>query len=207
MSKITSYGSGIVPPPPGALTNLEGDSGGIVSANSSGTIFIFGDEIVTSVDGFPGSNELIISAPGAANTFETDSGNATAAAYIINILGGTGITTFGSGNTVTIDSAPGPLTVPYVTVVHAQSPYTVLPTDYYMSVDESGGAVSILLPDAPDIGRIFVIKDKDGLAAATNITVTTVGGAVTIDGNAIFFINNAYESLSVIFGSAGYEIY
>ncbi len=40
--------------------------------------------------------------PVVATTYQTDSGTATPAANILNILGGTGTTTSGAGNTVTV---------------------------------------------------------------------------------------------------------
>jgi len=207
MSKITSYGSGVVPPPPGAFTNVEGNTGGMVFASSDGTIFIEGDGIVTVTEGVPASNELVISAPGAANMFDTDNGIATVAAYTINIIGGANVNTSGSGDTVTINANSQSITVNYTLVTHAQSPYTVLTTDYYIAVDVTAGIVSILLPNTPAVGRIFVVKDKVGLSQVDNITVTTLGGVVTIDGGTSFLLNNAYESTSLLFNGVSYEIY
>jgi hypothetical protein len=207
MSKITSYGSGVVPPPPGAFTNVEGNTGGMVFANSDGTIFIEGDDTVTVTEGVPGDNELVIAAPGAANQFVTDAGTARVVSYVINVVGGENVSTSGFENTVTINANTQSQIVGYTLVAHAQSPYTVLPIDYYIAVDVSAGVVSILLPNAPAEGRIFVVKDKEGLSQVDNITVTTVGGAVTIDGGTSFLLNNAYESTSLLFNGVSYEIY
>ena len=63
------------------------------------------------------------------------------------------------------------------------------------------------MPNAPATGRTYIIKDKVGLAGTSNITVTTVGGAVTIDGATTFVLNTAYESVNVIFNGTSYEIY
>lgn len=69
---------------------------------------------LTSADGTivfaPGANTLDLGTGGAvADNFPTDAGTAIPAAGILNILGGTGITTSGVGDTVTIDST-APLT-------------------------------------------------------------------------------------------------
>ena len=122
------------------------------------------------------------------------------------ITAGTNISVTPGANTITI-SATGTTTLTYTAVNHAASPYTVLSTDDYLGVDVTAGVVTILLPNTTTTGRTFVIKDKVGLAATSNITVTTVGGAVTIDGATSFVMNTAYEAVSLIFNGTSYEIY
>ena len=92
-------------------------------------------------------------------------------------------------------------------VAHAASPYTVLAADQFITADVTAGVISILLPNAPTTGRIIYIKDKVGLAATSNITLTTVGGIVTIDGATSVAMNTAYESMSVVFDGTSYYIY
>jgi hypothetical protein len=87
------------------------------------------------------------------------------------------------------------------------SPYVVLSTDEYLSVDSSGGAITIQLPNAATLSRILDIKDRTGSAATHNITVTTVGGAVNIDGATTFVMNTAYQSISVIGNASTYEVF
>jgi hypothetical protein len=122
------------------------------------------------------------------------------------LTAGTGVSITPGANTITI-SASGTTNLTYTPVNHAASPYTVLTTDEYISADVTAGVISILLPNAPATGRVFIIKDKVGLAATSNITVTTVGGAVTIDGATTFVINTAYESVQVIYNGVSYEAY
>jgi len=86
------------------------------------------------------------------------------------------------------------------------TPYTVLTTDYYLSV-ATGTAKTIRLPNAPSTGRVFVIKDTTGSANSNNITVTTVGGVVTIDGSTSYTVNLAYGSLQLVFNGTSYEVY
>ncbi len=105
----------------------------------------------------------------------TDAMNITAsgAASRVNITAGTGSIKFASG-----------WIVPVTTVLNAASPYTVLGTDYFISVDTSGGAVTITLPAATAVaGRTFVIRDTGGAAAASNITIGG-GGTNLVGGGA-----------------------
>ncbi len=124
----------------------------------------------------------------------------------INVVGTGSITVSGNPgtNTLTI-SATGTTTLTY-TLVNT-TPYVVLTTDEYLGVDCSGGAITIQLPNAPSTGRVFIIKDKTGSAVANNITVTTVGGVVLIDGATTFAMNSAYEAIQVIFNGTSYEIF
>ena len=104
---------------------------------------------------------------------------------------------------VTSTIAPTSIT----TVTFAQSPYTVISTDYYLSVQSSGGAITIRLPNAPATGQVYTIKDSSGAASTNNVTVTTVGGTVLIDGVTSTTILGNYGSISVIFNGTAYSIF
>jgi hypothetical protein len=93
------------------------------------------------------------------------------------------------------------------TVNNAASPYTVLSTDQFLAVNTSGGAVSILLPNAPTTGRVIYVKDSVGLSATSNITITTVGGSVTIDGSTSYVLKTNYAAISLIFDGTSYEVF
>jgi len=102
--------------------------------------------------------------------------------------------------------APGATsTITYTST--SSTPYVVLTTDEYVAVDSSGGAKTVQLPNGPTTGRTFTIKDKTGSAATNNITVTTVGGSVNLDGATTFVMNANYESVGVVFNGTAYEIY
>jgi hypothetical protein len=92
-------------------------------------------------------------------------------------------------------------------VTHGASPYTVLTTDQFLSCATSGGVITLLLPNAPVTGQVWTVKDASGAAATSNITVTTVGGAVTIDGVTSYVLNVNYQSISVIFDGASYSVF
>lgn len=124
-----------------------------------------------------------------------------------NITAGANIAIANGPNTITISANSGAFVVKYTAVNFAASPYVVLATDYYLGVDVSAGPVSILLPNAPTAGRIFVVKDKAGLSQVDNITVTTVAGIVLIDGAVTLVMNNAYQSVQFIFNGVSYEAY
>lgn len=124
----------------------------------------------------------------------------------INIFQGTGITTAGNPGTSTITiSTNGTQTLNYTNV--AASPYVVAATDTYISVNCSVIPITVQLPNAPATGRVYIIKDRTGNANVNNITVTTVGGVVNIDGAATFVMNTIFESIQVIFNGTAYEIF
>ena len=138
----------------------------------------------------------------AVTSFTTNTGpGATPAAGVVNIVGGTGITTNGSGNTVTISTTN---TVAYTVVTFAMSPYTVLDTDCILSCVTSGGTISIILPNSTSVGRQIYTKDQSGAAATNNVTITAAGGTL-IDGKASDLLDQPYESIKYIFGSGVYQ--
>lgn len=105
------------------------------------------------------TDAIVISASGAASAFQVDAG--------------TGSFRIGTG-----------LVIPSTDVAFGDSPYTVLGTDYFISVDTSGGAVTVTLPAATALtGRTFVIRDTGGAAAVSNITIGG-GGTNLVGGGA-----------------------
>jgi hypothetical protein len=99
------------------------------------------------------------------------------------------------------------LSTNYTNVNFAASPYTVLATDQYISVDTSGGAITLRFPNAPTSNREWVVKDRTGNAGINNITITTVGGAVLFDGSTSYVINANYGSVQLIFNGTSYEVF
>lgn len=87
------------------------------------------------------------------------------------------------------------------------TPFTATTGNTFISVDTSTLAITVRLPNAPRSGQVYLIKDGTGNAAANNITLTTVGGVVTIDGATSVVMGINYESLSVIFNGTSYEVF
>ena len=138
--------------------------------------------------------------PTVPTTFDGNSGTATPALNNLDILGTVNIVTSGATNVISIRGD-------ILTYVQPGAyPYAPLSTDYFISVDSSV-ARTITLPNAPTTGKSYVIKDRTGNAAAANISVTTVGGAVLIDGLATQTMLDNYESMEVIFNGTSYEIF
>ncbi len=139
-----------------------------------------------------------------ANNGQIPIGSTGADPVIANITAGAGITIVNGAGSITISSAGADLlTYTNVTI----TPYVVLPADEYLSVDTSALAITIQLPNAPAIGRVFIIKDRFGNATANNITVTTVGGVILIDGTPAFVMNTNLEAINVIFSGTAYEVF
>lgn len=102
----------------------------------------------------------------------------------------------------------------YTQINNASSPYTVLSLpstpDYFISVDSTAAAhatTTILLPNAPTTFRQFIIKDRTGKASTNNILISTVGGAVTIDGQTTYTMSGNFDSIQLLFNGTSYEIF
>jgi hypothetical protein len=136
--------------------------------------------------------QLLISATAGAPAFAT-------------VTAGANITLTPGANSLTIAANATSQVVGYVNT--STTPYVVAASDYFISMNSTGAIKTVQLPNAPSTGRVFVVKDFAGTAAAFNITVTTVGGVVNIDGATTFVMNSAYQSVNVIFNGTSYEIY
>jgi hypothetical protein len=91
--------------------------------------------------------------------------------------------------------------VPVTVVTNALSPYTVQPSDRYIATDSTAGAITIDLPNTPQVGRTLTIYDYTGQAATHNVTITTPGGATTISSGGSSAtsktLSTAYESINL----------
>lgn len=148
-----------------------------------------------------------INSLGAATNGQLPIGSTGADPVLATLTAGANVTVTNGAGSITIAANATSQTVNYTGVNHAASPYTVLAADYYISCDVTAGVISILLPNASATGRVFIVKDKVGLAATSNITITTVGGAVNIDGATTFVMNTAYQSVELIFNGVSYELF
>lgn len=150
------------------------------------------------------SNDLNISQSGycvfnaATGAF---TGNTFQAGPGISLTNASGV----AGNTTISANTVG---VAYTNVTHAMSPYTVLSTDEYLSVDCSGGTVTLNFPNTPTALRTWIVKDRTGSASSHNITLTTPGASDTFDGGTTYVMNSNYAAVQLLANSSNnYEIY
>jgi hypothetical protein len=122
------------------------------------------------------------------------------------ITAGTGISVSAGASAITI-AATGTTVLAVTPLTHASSPYTALSTDDFLAITGSVGTFTVKLPNAPATGKVYTIKDSNGVAATDNIAVTTVGGTVTIDGQTTYTMATNYQSINVIFDGTNYEVY
>jgi len=204
------------------VETITGNTGGPVPASPTGNINVIGAGNIT-VSGNPatytetitlvgttnhsiqlGNASGSLTSLGVATNGQLPIGSAGADPVLATLTAGTGISITNGAGSITIDATGGSV-LAYTNV--NTTPYVVLSGDQYISVDCSGGAITIELPNTATTGRVIVIKDRTGSAATNNITVTTVGGLVLIDGSASFVMNTNFESIEVIFNSANYEVF
>lgn len=96
----------------------------------------------------------------------------------------------------------------YTSVNFGMSPYTVLTTDFYISVDSSGGAITLNFPNAPTFKQRWIVKDRTGHASLNNITISTPGLTVTIDGSTSYVLASNFSSVQLLANnSPAYEVF
>lgn len=196
----------------GPLVEVTGDDGVAVLPNAStGNLNLTGITVAAGTNAKP----VFFKKNASPNTEELDVQLASQQAS--SNINNAGLASFNSAD-FTVD-ANGFVTIKnfstlnYTAVTHNgtnPSPYTVSGTDYYISCDTTAatpGTISILLPNAPTTLRQFIIKDRTGAASTNNISITTVGGAVTIDGQTTYTLAGNFGSVSLIFNGTSYEVY
>lgn len=101
----------------------------------------------------------------------------------------------------------GILILNYTAVNNAMSPYTTISTDSFIGADTATGAITILLPNAPATGRVYIVKDVGGIADINNITISTVGGSVDIDGFTTSVMNTEFQAVQLLFNGTEYLLF
>jgi len=82
---------------------------------------------------------------------------------------------------------------------------TSLDNHYYVTVDASGGAITLTLPALSGItGRTYWVKKTD---SSSNNVVIDGSGAETIDGAANVTFNTQYQSYTVVAGASEWHIF
>jgi len=184
----------------GVGETITGNSGGALSP-TGGNWNILGATVAS------GTSPLVTAGSGSTLTINAQRSQALASADSTKV----GLSNFSSAN-FAVD-ANGFVTLVagafnYTNVNHAASPYTVLAADYYISVDCSGGVVTLKFPDAPTANREWIIKDRTGSASTSNISITTVTGTVTFDGQTTYTMDSNYSAINLLANATPtYEVY
>lgn len=145
--------------------------------------------------------------PDVPTSFVTDSGTVIPDSHIVNVNGDIGITVIANPNGSNNMLIQLTEVAAYVNVTAAMSPYDVTGNDYYISVDASGGPVTINLPDTPTNNTQFIVKDRLGEAGTNPITIKSKTAVSTIDNQPSYVFNDDYESLECIYHDLNYEIF
>ena len=169
----------------GLTETLTGNSGGAVPATAN-NINVLGDGVYITTVGTPATSTLTIeTAGGIATLFTEDTGTASASSGNLNVFGGTGISTHGSGNTITVSGK--------IAQAAASSSLTndgvASFNNNHFTVDANGfvsaaGAVAISFVEntgtaTPSAGVLNVL-------GSGGITTSGSGNTVTISGSGMF---------------------
>lgn len=177
----------------------------INALTSSNLAAKLGTQTAHSLAVFEGTSSAL-TALGAANDGEIPIGSSGLDPVLATLTAGTGISVTNGPGSITI-TAIGTANLNYTAVNFGMSPYIVLVADQYLGVTTTGGIVVIKLPNATSTGKYFIVKDVVGNAATNKITVTTVGGVVTIDGATSYDMIANYQANQFIFNGSTWEIF
>jgi hypothetical protein len=199
-----------------ATIALDGTNSGLLKIGVSATS-ITNPTTISQITIDPSTNGNITLNPNGTGTVNIDYGTQ----YVLPIFGATGAVqnlADGLGNAGKFlmsngvgfeptweDAASANLTI--TEIDDTDSPYTVLSTDQFMSCDVSNDPITLLLPNSTTTGRVIYIKDSLGNAGSENISVTTVGGVVEIDGETTYVINTDYQSINLVFDGNRYLVF
>lgn len=87
-------------------------------------------------------------------------------------------------------------------VTSGTGPTLIITNSFFNAI--TSGTTNVILPPAPSAGETFVVKDIDGIAATSPITVE--GSGDTIDGSASKEIASNYGSMTLIYGPIEWNI-
>lgn len=123
----------------------------------------------------------------------------------ISLTGSNGIVISPSGGGLSVANT-GTGAVPYTMITSANSPYTVLSTNSFISANSTAGIITIVLPVGVPVGTFYTVKDRLGSASINNITVSVSGGAL-IDGALSFVLSTNHQSEQFLFDGTNYEVF
>jgi hypothetical protein len=158
------------------------------------------------VNGVKSANWQPVNSTSNTNTLTGNTGGPVSpTAGNINILGAGTVSVAGNPGTSTLTIS---VTTPNLAVTFVSTtPYVVLTTDQWLAVDSTTLAITVQLPNTAPTGYVYRVKDYKGNAAVNNITVTTVGGAIFLDGSTSFVMNSNYQEASFLFDGTNWEVF
>lgn len=166
----------------GNVLTLTANSGGAVGPDGGGNINTVGDGTTINGVGNPGTNTITFSITGIIpDSFPTDSGTAIPSAGVLNILGGSGITTSASGNTITIDASGGG----GITTIDGD---TGSATGATVTLDANTNSGSTVLFDASGSTVSLKVSDASGntfIGAGAGNPATTANQALAVGANCL----------------------
>lgn len=125
----------------------------------------------------------------------------------INVVGTGPILVTGSPGTSTLTISDNGAAPNYTSVV-GPTTYVVLTTDYFISCNTSGGAITLQFPNAPTFKQVWIVKDRTGNASTNNISITTVGGVVTFDGQTTYKLVSNFGAVDLLANATPtYEVF
>ena len=169
--QMASSGTGIL--------TITGDVGGAVGPDGANNVNLLSGSNLT-VTGTPADNTLTITLDGSvANQYDEDVGTAIPAAGVLNILGGSGISTAGAGNTVTITSTgstPLQFTEDLGTATPALNNLNVFGGT---GVTTTGAGDTVTIDISADVANLYTCDTGTATPSANNLNVFGAGGVET----------------------------
>ena len=188
-----------VPKSVNGLIEWQPDVSGIASIDLSGSGFVVGppSAVNGSIAIYDGTTGKLIT---DSLLTVTSGGNLTIAG---NTLISGDLTVLGNifGNTLTVNNIINSGTVINSLVASTGITFTI-GNQYFNSI--GSGTTIVNMPPIPASGVTYVIKDADGVAGTTPITVS--GNGNTIDGSGTQDIATNYGSFTLIFGITEWNI-
>lgn len=120
--------------------SIAADKGSMCCDTTNGTLYIKTTDTVNT------GWQQLQSGGAVATSYVTDSGTAVASSNILNVVGGSGVSTSGSGSTLTVNSVGGGVTW---NVISDTSENMVVNNGY---VSNNAGTVTLTLPVAASVG-------------------------------------------------------
>ena len=197
-----------------AASNFSTSAGDLTIDSAAGSLILSsGEDVADSIQIVADAGGIDITASAGAAGQDIDITNTggsvkiTASesvtdAIVINASGEEGGVDISAGtNGIALSSGQ---IVNVVSKANADTPYALLGTDYVVAGDTSAGVLTVTLPASPATGRVFIVTDKAGNAAASNITVDGNGKNIAAAGTAAGtkVIDSAYGSMYLVYTGA-----